>query len=233
MASVEELLSGTLDWLGRPTSEKLSIGHILPLLLDNISFYLLDLQISGENYLLKSFEYTPTSIDHLVAISDFSVPVMIEVRDLQDTSESGWQQIMISNLTDVQSIGRDGNKAVAFYGNPVRVKWSFDPQEDWDVEARIWYEPAAAVPTQLTESPKMSTAFAAMVKLRTALSCAAFLGEAGISLTNTLMAQLNSWEAKWRQWTNTDRQQGPIQRRDFRGSRVRNNITSGWWFNRG
>lgn len=219
MASLSQILAGVYDYVGRPSQQKLSMGTVLPLLLDAIGFYTVDLQISGENWLVKSFEYSPAAKDDLLAIPDFSVPVAVEMRDAASTDEADWEGILIANISDVQDIGQEGRKAVSFYGTPTRIKWSINPI-DLEFDAKIWYEPVAAEPTALTDSPNISQAFHAMLKLRTALMCLPYAGVTNQEeVRSTLLTQLGQWEEKWRQWVNVDRNAKPIQKRDFRGSR--------------
>lgn len=220
--NVSQLLSRTSDYLGRPTQDRLSLGLILPFLLDSINFYGVDLQLSPENWLLTSYTFTPTSKEEAVVAPNFSVPVAVEIRDAASTSESDWQGINIANASDVQDMGRDGMKAVAFYGNPSMMRWSFDPAEDTQIECKIWYEPLATEPSALTHSPQIAQAFHSMITIRTALLCSPHLGMADAQqLMATLTAQLAQWESKWKVWVTLDRNAKPVQKRDFRGSRKR------------
>ncbi len=222
MASLSSILSGSYDYLKRPTQDQLSLGLVLPLLLDAINFYLVDLQLSSENWLLDSYIWTPSNKEELVVAPGFSVPVAMEIRDSASTDEADWEGVLIANITDVQDIGREGRKAVAFFGDPPRLKWAMNP-DDIDFEAKLWFEPVAAEPSSLTDSPKMSQAFHSMLKLRTALLCLPLVSgttpEANTALTTTLAAQLGQWEVKWKNWVNVDRNARPVLKRDFRGAR--------------
>jgi hypothetical protein len=219
MASLSEILSGVYDYAGRPTQDKLSLGLVLPFLLDSINYYTVDLKLSDENWLVRSVTWTPDSKEELVNVADFLSPVAVEIRTGSSTDEADWEGILIANITDVQDIGREGRKAVAFFGTPAKIKWSINP-DDIEFEAKLWYQPTAAEPSALSDSPVISQAFHAMLKLRTALLC---LPHASIAnpeqLTTTLAAQLTQWEAKWKQWVFSDRNAKPIVKRDFRGAR--------------
>jgi hypothetical protein len=219
MASLSEILSGVYDYAGRPTQDKLSLGLVLPFLLDSISYYTVDLKLSDENWLVKSATWTPAEKEELLNINDFLAPVAVEIRSSSSSDEADWEGILIANITDVQDIGREGRKAASFFGNPTKIKWSINP-DDLEFEAKLWYQPTATEPTALTDSPVISQAFHAMLKLRTALLC---LPHAGIAdseqLTRTLAAQLTQWEAKWKQWVFADRNAKPVIKRDFRGAR--------------
>jgi hypothetical protein len=219
MASLSEILSGVYDYAGRPTQDKLSLGLVLPFLLDSINYYTVDLKLSDENWLVRSVTWTPDSKEELVNVADFLSPVAVEIRPGSSTDEADWEGILIANITDVQDIGREGRKAVAFFGTPAKIKWSINP-DDVEFEAKLWYQPTATEPSALSDSPVISQAFHAMLKLRTALLC---LPHASIAdpeqLTKTLAAQLTQWEAKWKQWVFSDRNAKPIVKRDFRGAR--------------
>jgi hypothetical protein len=219
--NVSELLSRTSDYLGRPTQDKLSLGIILPFLLDSINFYGVDLQLSSENWLLTNEVITPSAKEELVTLSNFSVPVAVEVRSTDSSDEADWKPIQIINASDVQDIGRDGDIAVAFYGTPPYMRWSFDPADSsTELEAKIWYEPRATEPSALTSSPQISQAFHSMITIRTALLCAPHIGLADATqLTSTLSTQLGQWEGKWKMFVNIDRNSRPVQKRDFRGAR--------------
>lgn len=226
--SVSELLSRTYNYLGVPTQDKLSLGLALPLMLDSIDFYLIDLQISDENLLLRQFTFTPSrKDDDVVSAPGFSVPVLMEIRDVASTSDSAWRPILTANASDIQTMARDGVDAVAFYGQAFQslMRWSFDPVNDREIEARLWYEPIAAGPSALTDSPKLSQAFTAMIALHCARACAPYCMEkdAAVALGTFLTAQLKEWEAKWKMWINVDRNQTPVQKADFRGRRRRFN----------
>lgn len=233
--SVSELLSSTYDYLNRPAQDKLSLGLALPMLLRSIDFFLIDLQIGDENFLLKSFTFIPSSKDaDIVTAPGYSVPVLMEVRDANSTSESDWRGIITANASDIQTLAVDGVKAVAFYGQAYQpmMRWTFDPVNDWQVEARLWYEPIAVGPTSLTESPKLSQAFTAMIALHCARSCAPYCmdKDEAEALGGFLTIQLKEWETKWKMWINVDRNQVVVQKADWRGNRRRalNRRTIGW-----
>lgn len=234
MATVSAIIAGTYDYLGRPTQDKLSLGTVLPFLLDAIDYYNIDLQLSSENWLLKSYTYTPTAKDAVLQVTDadFSVPVAVEVRDANSDDDGDWQGVLIANVTDIQDIGRDGTKAVGFYGTPTRIVYSWDPSAtgDWAAGTKLWYEPIGPSPATLNDSPTLSSAFHTMLKLRTALMCIPYVKglEAGEGIAKILTAQLLGWERKWKIWTEIDRNARPIQKRDFRGSRA--GWRSGGWF---
>lgn len=226
--SVSELLGSVYDYLNRPGQDKLSLGLSLPLLLKSIDFYLLDLQISDENFLLKAYSFTPsTKDDDIVTAPGFSVPVLMEIRDVASTSDSDWRGILTANASDTQALAQDGIDSVAFYGQAFQTKmrWSFDPVNDRQIEARLWYEPIANGPASLTDSPKLSQAFAAMISLHCARACTPYCMEKdeATALGAFLAIQLKEWEAKWKLWVNLDRNQTVVQRRDFRGNRRRLN----------
>lgn len=231
MATVSAILAGTYDYLGRPTQDKLALGTVLPFLLDAIDYYNIDLQLSPENWLLKSYTYTPAAKDAVLSVtdSDFSVPVAVEVRDADSNDDGDWQGVMIANVTDLQDVGRDGTKAVAFYGVTTHIAYSWDPVNDWAVDTKLWYEPVGALPSALSDSPALSSAFHTMLKLRTALMCIPYVKdlEKPDDIGKVLTAQLVGWEKKWKVWTEIDRNARPIQKRDFRGPRA----ARGWgWF---
>ncbi len=219
--NVSELLSRTSDYLGRPTQDKLSLGLILPFLLDSINFYGVDLQLSAENWLLTNIVFTPGSKEELVTAPNFSVPVAVEVRTTDSTNESDWKPVNIVNVTDVQDIGRDGDIAVSFYGNPTSMRWSYDPDDSsLELECKLWYEPLSTEPSSLATSPQISQAFHSMITIRTALLCAPHLNLPDpAQLIGTLTTQLGQWEGKWKMFNNMDRNAKPIQKRDYRGAR--------------
>ena len=229
--NVSQIIGGAFDYLGRPKQGELSLGLVLPMLLDSINFYMVDLQLSDENWLLQSSTFIPNAkTDQLVTAPGFSVPVAMEIRDVNSSSETDWQGINIANVTDVQNMGRDGQRAVAFYGTPPKIEWSFDPVEDWEIEARLWYEPVGTLPALLTDSPKISEAFHAMLKIKTALLCAPYMKlDNQEQLALTLTTQLGQWEQKWKVWVLLDRNSQPIQKRDFRGPRRSSGWTDAEW----
>lgn len=237
--SVSSLLSGGYEYLGRPDQSKLNLGQALAFLLDSIDFFLVDLLISDENWLLKSYSFTPSrKDDDIVTAPGFSKAVLMEVRDAGSTSESDWRAILTANASDVQTLGRDGTRAVAFYGQSFQtmMRWSFDPVNDWEVEARLWYEPVANQPSSLTDSPKLSQAFAAMLKLKWAWKAVPYCGftpEEAVALRTALAQDLEEWRGKWNLWVYGDKNATVVQKRDFRGSRRRlgysNNRGVGWW----
>jgi hypothetical protein len=233
--NVSEIIGGVYDYLGRKvTQTQVSIGQILPILLDTINYYGVDLDITDENWLLNKFDYVPGAKDEPLSVPNFEDIVSVEVRDLNSTSEGDWQPIDVCNANDVQRIGRDGEKGAAIYGTPPNIVFSFDPNADWQIEARIWYKPKQAQPSSLSDSPKLNTCFHTMLKLRTALACIPYLELADPSaLAASLTLQLTSWEKKWFIWVNRDRNAGPIQKRDFRGARRSHGWggkDSWWWY---
>ena len=136
----------------------------------------MDLQISAENFLLKSYTFTPSrKDDDIVTAPGFSVPVLMEIRDASSTSDSDWKSVLTANASDTQVLARDGIESVAFYGQAFQamMRWSFDPA-DYTFEARLWYEPIANQPASLTDPPKLSQAFSAMIALSCAMSCAPY-----------------------------------------------------------
>lgn len=236
-ASVSELLSRAYNYLGVPTQDKLNLSLVLPILLDQIDFYLLDGQLSDENWLLKFYTFTPSSKDDdIVTAPAFSNPVLMEIRDSGSTSDSDWRGMLIANASDTQDLARSGIDCVAFYGQGTnsKMRWSFDPVNDRQVEARLWYEPVATAPASLLDSPKLSQAFAAMLSLKTALACVPYVDgiqpDEGMVLAKGLQLQLMQWERKWNLWIYGDKNAVTAQRRDFRGNRrwFRRDTYGGW-----
>lgn len=238
--SVSELLSGGYEYLGRVDQSKLNLGQALAFLMDTIDFYLVDLLISDENWLLKSYTFTPSrKDDDIVTAPGFSKPVLMEIRDRNSTSDSDWSGILTANASDIQSLGHDGTRAVAFYGQAFQtmMRWAFDPINDQQIEARLWYEPIANQPSSLADSPKLSQAFAAMIKIRWARSAipyCSFAPEEAKSLFEALTVGLSEWREKWNLWIYADKNATVVQKRDFRGARRRlgqGNRQSGigWW----
>lgn len=223
--SVSELLSGGYEYLGRPDQSKLNLGQALAFLLDSIDFYLVDLLISDENFLLKSHTFTPSrKDDDIVTAPGFSEPVLMEIRSAGSSSDSDWQGIITANASDIQDLAQDGTRAVAFYGNSSQpmMRWTFDPVDDYAVEARLWYEPTANQPASLADSPKLSQAFGAMIKIRWARSALPYCGFAPDEtreLFGALTVGLNEWRQKWNYFVNSDKNARVVQRRDFRGAR--------------
>lgn len=237
--SVSELLSRTYNYLGVPTQDKLSLGLALPLLLDTIDFFLLDLSISDENYLLKQYTFTPSrKDDDIVTAPGFSIPVLMEIRDAGSTSDSDWRGILTANASDIQDLCKDGTRAVAFYGQSTQtmMRWSFDPMVDGAIEARLWYEPIASQPTSLADSPKLSQAFAAMIALRTAWTGVPYCGfpaNDAVALRTALKEELDQWRIKWDLFVYSDKNARPVVKRDFRGARRRRGHGDGFGYGGG
>lgn len=227
MATVSEILAGGYEYLGRPDQSKLNLGQALAFLLDSIDFYLVDLLISDENWLLKNYTFTPSrKDDDIVTAPGFSEPVLMEIRDLGSTSDSDWRGILTSNASDTQDMLRGGIDSVAFYGQAFQtmMRWSFDPIVDRQIEARLWYEPVAPQPSSLSDSPKLSQAFAAMLKLRwawKAVPYCSFPTEEAVALRQALTEDLSEWREKWNLWAYSDKNAQVVQKRDFRGNRRR------------
>jgi len=222
--TVSELLSGGYEYLGRVDQSKLNLGQALAFLLDSIDFYLVDLLISDENFLLKSYTFSPSSKDtDIVTAPGFSDPVLMEIRDLASTSDADWKGIMTANASDIQDMRQSGQDAVAFYNQSglTMMRWTFDPAER-TVQARLWYEPVAAQPATLTDSPKLSQAFAAMIKLRWARSAIPYCGfspDESRELFGALTVNLSDWKRKWDVYVGSDKNATTVQKRDFRGNR--------------
>jgi len=237
--SISEILAGGYEYLGRPDQSKLNLGQALAFLLDSIDFYCVDLLISDENWLLQNFTFTPSSKDDdIVTAPGFAEPVLMEIRDAGSTSESDWRGILTANASDIQDMAKGGIHAVAFYGqsNQAKMRWSFDPVEDWEIEARLWYEPVASQPASLADSPKLSQAFAAMLKLKwawKAVPYCSFAPEEALALRTALAEDLAGWRVKWDLWVYGDKNARVVQKRDFRGNRRRQqgyNRTGTGWF---
>lgn len=237
--SISFLLSGGYEYLGRPDQSKLNLGQALAFLLDSIDFFLVDLLISDENFLLKQYTFQPSrKDDDIVTAPGFSKAVLMEIRDVSSTSESDWRGILTANASDVQDMAQGGIDSVAFYGQAFQtmMRWSFDPVNDREIEARLWYEPVANQPSSLSDSPKLSQAFAAMIKIRWARSAIPYCGftpEEAKSLFEVLTVGLNEWKEKWNLWAYADKNARGVQRRDFRGNRRRfgygNRNGAGWF----
>lgn len=236
--SVSELLSGGYEYLGRVDQEKLNLGQALAFLLDSIDFYLVDLLISDENHLLKSYTFQPSSKDDdIVTAPGFSKAVLMEIRDSGSTSDSDWRGILTANASDTQDMARSGEDCVAFYGQAFQtmMRWSFDPVNDRQIEARLWYEPTPNQPSSLADSPKLNQAFAAMIKIRwarTAIPYCGFTNDEAKSLFGALTVGLDDWRRKWDLWAYGDKNARVAQRADFRGNRrwFRRDTFGGWGY---
>jgi hypothetical protein len=210
--------------LGQVSQDVLGLGVTIPLVYQANAFYNKDLESSDQNWFVQKAEFYPRSMDEEVSgwatQGPFGTQVKVEVRESQGGTPDldTWLDVPDVNLANLNAMARDGVRACSFYGTPRRVRFSWDVRERPDF-MRVWYEPTVPDFTDLSQRPKLPDYYHSMISHRASLKALPHLltlhGDevppavvAFVKLqSETLRAELSEWEAAFKEWRTTPRQQ--------------------------
>jgi hypothetical protein len=218
---------------GLPAQRILPLTLVIPKLHEALRFYWADLELSDRNWTLKPWIFSPTAQEMAVSASlAFGKPALAEIAT--DSTETDWNPIDIVDIQDLELYEREGKRGVAIFGDPKRLKFSWDPTIS-SQRVKISYDEILpepqAIDTQIAALPEY---YIPMVAARVALDCMADIIDrdpsraAAIEVREgRLTVRLAEWERKWDNWRATPDQQAPMTRPAF--NRNRNGWARGGW----
>jgi len=213
---------------GLPPQKVLPLTIVVPAIHEALKFYWADLELSDRNFTLKPWIFLPT--DQEMAVSPalaFGKPAIAEIAT--DSSETDWNSIDIVDFQDLELFEREGQRAVAFFGSPTRLRFSFDPTVTAQ-RVKVSYDEILLEPQAIdAQIAALPAYYIPMVGARAALDCMADVverdpsREAAIQIREArLIKRLEEWDKKFENWCATPNQQGPTTRPAFNRGR------SGW-----
>lgn len=169
MATLEEGISQIMkNCGGQCPPEVLSLEDASDFYLSALDFYLQ--KLAGTDHFAggRSQLWSPGGkTGALGGQTPQTIPGLVEIQ-IDETGER-WAPIPILNVDDISSMESVGRYAVAFFGQPVRYRLSWDPTQASDV-LRHWTEPDAEILGTLQDTPALPrTFFQNMVPMRATL----------------------------------------------------------------
>lgn len=208
-----------------PSQRELPLTIVYPEINKALRFYGAQAALSDQNLTLKIWgPFSPTDKDMAVSTAlNFSDAGIVEI--LVDEANNIWDPVDIVNKADLAPYEHSGRPAVAFYGTPKRMCFSWDPVADQS-RIRVSYDetvPDVATPQSAIFLPEY---FAPMVGVRVARPCIAYIlkvspdKKESLDLRLSLLTEEKSeWEAEWKIKRFTSEQQGATRRLPFNRNR--------------
>jgi hypothetical protein len=227
LALETEIIREVIVNCGMPSQRLLPLTVITPRIHEALRFYNAGLELSTHNQTIKvSAPFVATGIEMAVPTSwAFGDAALAEIA--ADGAETDWNPIRIVNLDALETFEHSGERAIAFYGTPARMRFSWDPSLDPE-RIRISYDEVfsdpQAVDVQIDTLPDY---YIGMVAARVSLNCIPDImdkapeREGALTIrAQRLTIRLDEWEKKWEWKTNDKHQQGSTQRPAFNRNRA-------------
>lgn len=229
MALETEIIREVYIGCGMPPQRILPLTVVTPRIHEALRFYNAGLELSTANATVKvSAPFLPTGVDMTVPTSwAFGDPAMVEIA--ADGAETDWNPVRIVNLDALETFEQSGERAIAFYGAPAKMRFSWDPSLD-PSRVRITYDETISDPQAVDALlDTLPDYYIGMVAARVCLDCIPDMmdkapeREAALAIrADRHSTRLKEWEKKWEWKTNDKHQQGSTQRPAFNRNR------SGW-----
>lgn len=182
--------------------------RVLPLLKvqsytnQNLRLYHADLELSNQDLTVKPWTFLPTGKDMAVSASlSFGDVALAEIA--VDTAETDWQPIEVVDLDELEQFKQAGQFAIALYGTPRRMRFSWDPTLD-PRRVRINYDEIQPDPQFEGQVATIPSYYATMVACRNAVDCIADIlektpaNEAALMIRMARVSKrLEEFEARW------------------------------------
>lgn len=226
MALETEIIREVFVALGMPAQRILPLTVVVPRIHEALRFYNAGLELSTQNQTIKvSAPFVVTGIEMAVPASwAFGDAAIVEIA--ADDAETDWDQVRIVNLDALEIFEQAGQQAVAFFGAPSRMRFSWDPSLETR-RIRISYDEVVADPQAIDATlVTLPDYYIGMVGARVALDCIPDLMDRAPDREKALdirMARLSvrlaEWEKKWESKVNDKHQQGHTSRPAFNRGR--------------
>jgi hypothetical protein len=224
-----EIIREVFVALGMPAQRILPLTVVSPRIHEALRYYNAGLELSTQNQTIKvSAPFSATAIEMAVPASwAFGEAAIVEIA--ADDAETDWDQIQIVNLDALETYEQSGQRAVAFFGAPSRMRFSWDASLETR-RLRVSYDEVVADPQALDAAlGTLPDYYIGMVAARVSLDCIPDLmdkapeREAALGIRAArLTVRLAEWEKKWDWKVNDKHQQGHTSRPAFNRGR------SGW-----
>lgn len=229
MALETEIIREVYVALGMPAQRILPLTVVTPRIHEALRFYNAGLELSTRNQTIKVSEpFSATAIEMaLPAAWLFAEAAIVEIA--ANDIETDWNPIQIVNLDALGTFEQSGQRAIAFFGAPPRMRFSWDPSQD-SRRLRVSYDEIVSDPEAIDAALRtLPDYYIGMVAARVALDCIADLMEKAPEREKALdvrgarlTVKLYEWEKKWDSKVNDKHQQGHTSRPSFNRGR------SGW-----
>jgi hypothetical protein len=220
VATLEEGVNQVLRNCGGPPADVLSFEEATDFYLSALDYYL-QMLTGSDNFQASGASVPfvpPTKIGQVGGQFPSTIPGYVEVQASADRDI--WSGISIVNVDDINDFEGVGRRAIAFYGQPVQYRLSWDPTLHADT-LRLWYSPDSLGAQTLQDTPPLPrTFFQNMVPMRaTVIDALAQLilkdptrYQAFVSLKmGTYSNQLQQWDEQFKSFVYENKDLGPIE----------------------
>lgn len=189
--------------LGDVSQHQLSENVLLSTLHSTINRLIVELNLSSQNWLLKSTEVTLNGGSRYpISTKDFGTPIMVERNGYN--LDSNYRPIEIINANNLSLAAETGKRAVTFYrdGDSNRIQMSFSGIQP-EGKVRIWYEPDSPMPKDLEFSIPLQNLFFDYLTVQTALFLIDYVKGMSTETKAGIRASLGQQSAMWaNNWDN-------------------------------
>lgn len=227
MALETEIIREVYVALGMPAQRILPLTVVTPRIHEALRYYNAGLELSTQNQTIKvSAPFVANAIEMAVPAGWlFGEAAIVEIAT--DNAETDWDSVQIVNLDALETFEELGTRAVAFFGTPSRMRFSWDPTQDAR-RLRVSYDEVIRDPQTVDAAIlALPNYYIGMVAARAGLDCIADLMEKAPEREKALdirgarlTVKLGEWEKKWDSKVNDKHQQGHTSRPAFNRGRA-------------
>lgn len=184
MPTVNNIIGGVRLYLRMPPEDKLSNGMIAEYLLDKITYYLNELNLTDQNWLLEKWMLTVTALKDTYLVLPSSAPwgrpILCETVDQSDPFHIR-REIPIIDLQDrlLRYTGYQTSLSAAvppytaasmsFFSEGGQKKVKLDPAPQAAAQYRFWFEPSRLLPQAFADDTRVLENFSNLLKVDVAL----------------------------------------------------------------
>jgi hypothetical protein len=223
VATLEEAVNQVLRNCGNPSADVLSFEEATDFYLSALDYYLQMLTGSDSFQAGVNTPFNPPVKEGAVGGQyPLIIPGFAEI--LVDADNNRWTGISIVNVDDINDVEAVGRRAIAFFGQPVQYRLSWNPAGD---QLRFWYSQESLEAQTMQDIPPLSRVFFQnMVPMRASvidglpqlvLRDPGRYGEFVKLKMGTYSNQLQQWDRQFESFVYENKEQGPIQIEPYGG----------------
>lgn len=212
MPSLSSNVSAVLDLAGGSSTDHPNIIGKTARVVNQIARMMMrEARLSEQNQYLRFLTLnSPAKESGIPSISDVNSIVMVEL--LTDSVSDVRCDVQIVDRLDLNLKEDQGRYACARFGNPTRIRFSWNPSESSET-IYVGYEALPTDADQMSSIPSLPESFHDVLQFRSAaLIKETVLGQA---CTPVFLDTMNRAERQWEKWAMRDAEERPMQKPGF------------------
>jgi len=232
MPTINNIIGGVRLHLRTPSEDKIGDGKIAEYLLRKIDYYLNELNLTDQNWLLEKWQLDVDASTQIYTVNPssapFGRPILCETMDESDPFHER-REITIVDLQDRDLFYRGPQQAWAtapphsaitmtFFRSGGQKRVLVEPQPAVSASYRFWFEPSRMLPQSITNDSPFLENFSNLLEVDTALTVLPDCDWPDVKhnrIEKALGADLVRYTAQFDRYKNQDRQEQVNTKRGF------------------